>query len=627
MTGHDLRHPASLIAALLATVVSITSDAQEEYSPSLKSEYPQNVYWGDTHLHTNLSADAVFKLGPDEAYRFALGEVVTSSSGVNAQITRPLDFLVVADHGNNMGAELTRERIKTDAAFRSTTIAKLWEEAKEDLLDTDGTDTERLLNGPLWQGDKKDVAIRHPGFRQNIWDTVTSNADRYNDPGQFTAFIGYEYTPGLGAIHRVVIFKDDAVKAQEILPFTSWDSFDPEDLWSFMADYEENTGGSILAIPHNGNLTSGPLMFPLITSKNEPLTRDYNLRRSRWEPLVEATQIKGDSETHPTISPDDEFADFETWNGWAGRVNGGVIWTGRNTYMRPDNEIQFQYSRSALKLGLGEQARTGVNPFKFGMIGSSDSHTGLAAVDENNFFGKTMSAEPSSTRVLGKWAINNWEMNAAGYAAVWSKENTRESIFDAMQRKEVYASTGPRMTVRFFGGWDYTSGDAARSDLAEIGYAKGVPMGGDLAHGPKGKSPKFLIRAVKDPIGAHLDRLQVVKGWRDENGELHEQVYNVAVSDDRKINSRGKVSSVGSTVDVENASYRNSIGDPELAVVWKDPDFKSDEAAFYYVRVLEIPTPRWTAYDAKLYGLDELPQHITMTTQERAYTSPIWYTP
>jgi hypothetical protein len=261
------------------------------------------------------------------------------------------------------------------------------------------------------------------------------------------------------------------------------------------------------------------------------------------------------------------------------------------------------------------------------MIGSSDSHTGLAAVDENNFFGKTMSAEPSSTRVLGKWAINNWEMNAAGYAAVWSKENTRESIFDAMQRKEVYASTGPRMTVRFFGGWDYTSGDAARSDLAEIGYAKGVPMGGDLAHGPKGKSPKFLIRAVKDPIGAHLDRLQVVKGWRDENGELHEQVYNVAVSDDRKINSRGKVSSVGSTVDVENASYRNSIGDPELAVVWKDPDFKSDEAAFYYVRVLEIPTPRWTAYDAKLYGLDELPQHITMTTQERAYTSPIWYTP
>jgi hypothetical protein len=327
------------------------------------------------------------------------------------------------------------------------------------------------------------------------------------------------------------------------------------------------------------------------------------------------------------LSPDDEFADYETWNGWAGRENGGVMWTGNRVGMRPDRNIKHQYARSALKLGLQQQAETGANPFKFGMIGSTDSHTGLTAVDENNFWGKTMSAEPSQRRVQNPWAINNWEMSAAGYAAVWAEANTREALFSAMRRKEVYSSTGPRMTLRFFGGWDYATDDAMRPDLAGVGYAKGVPMGGDLTHGPEGKSPSFLIRAVKDPDGANLDRVQVIKGWRDEKGELHEKVYNVALSDGRKEGRSGRVKPVGNTVDVKDASYTNSIGDPELAVVWNDPDFNRDELAFYYVRVLEIPTPRWTAYDAKFYGLKDLPEEIPMVTQERAYTSPIWYTP
>jgi hypothetical protein len=289
--------------------------------------------------------------------------------------------------------------------------------------------------------------------------------------------------------------------------------------------------------------------------------------------------------------------------------------------------IKYQYVRSALQLGLQQQAKTGANPFKFGLIGSTDSHTALTAVDEDNFWGKTASAEPSAKRMLAPYSVMNWEMNAAGYAAVWAEENTREALFSAMRRKEVYSSTGPRMAVRFFGGWDYVPGDADRPDLADIGYAKGVPMGGDLTQGPPGRSPNFLIRAVKDPDGANLDRVQVIKGWHDEKGNLHENVYNVALSDGRQADATGKVGLVGSTVNVEDASYTNSIGSPELAVVWTDPDFNKDELAFYYIRVLEIPTPRWTAYDAKFYGLTDLPEHIQMVTQERAYTSPIWYAP
>jgi hypothetical protein len=600
---------AFVISLVVATVGCFAplAGAKEPYSPAMRQQYPANVYWGDTHLHTNLSGDAVFRLGPGEAYRFARGEEVTTTTGQQARLSRPLDFLVIADHGNNMGAQLTREWAKTDPEFAKTKVAELWSEAQEELLNTPGVDTNRLLKGSLWPGDRRDVAVRHPAFRQTIWERVTAGADRENTPGQFTAFIGYD------VVNRV-------------LPFTSYDSLKPEDLWKYMGTYEKETGGSVLAIPHNSNLTINPYMFALQDSYGKPLSREYGRLRSLGEPIVEATQIKGDSETHPLLSPTDEFADYETWNTWGGRVNGAATWLGYS-YKRPESMIKYQYVRSALQLGLQQQAQTGANPFKFGLIGSTDSHTALTAVDENNFWGKTVSAEPSARRTLGPYSINNWEMNAAGYAAVWAEENTREALFSAMRRKEVYSSTGPRMTVRFFGGWDYVPGDAVRPDLAGVGYAKGVPMGGDLTQGPQGKSPSFLIRAVKDPDGANLDRIQVIKGWHDRKGDLHEKVHNVALSDGRQADATGKVGSVGSTVDVEGASYTNSIGSSELAVVWTDPDFSRDELAFYYVRVLEIPTPRWTAYDAKFYGLKNLPERIQMTTQERAYTSPIWYTP
>ncbi len=633
MVGHDsatfrIHVRAITLAAVIALILGgfvMPVKAEEPYSRAVRENYPNNVYWGDTHLHTNLSGDAVFKISPNEAYRFARGEEVTSNSGQQARLSRPLDFIVIADHGNNMGAQVTRDKVRDDSSFRKTNVGKLWTQAYEDLRNA-GVSERKLKYGRFKLGKGQNINIRHPGFRQSIWERVTAGADLHNTPGRFTAFIGYEWTSSLRQVHRVVIFKDNANIVNKVLPFTSYDSRRPEDLWKYMDEYQKSTGGSVLAIPHNGNLTYGT-MFSLRDSRRRPFTKEYATARSGWEPLVEVTQIKGDSETHPILSPDDEFADFETWNGWAGRENGGIMWTGNRVGIRPDSLIKFEYIRSALKLGLRQQAETGANPFKFGMIGSTDSHTGLVAVDENNFWGKTAYAEPKASRVQGRYAIYNWEMNAAGYAAVWATENTREALFDAMRRKEVYASTGPRMIVRFFGGWDYVSDDALRPDLAGIGYAKGVPMGGDLTHGPEGKPPSFLIRAVKDPDGANLDRVQVIKGWHDKEGELHEKIYNVALSDGRKEDGSGNVRPVGSTVDVENASYTNSIGDPELAVVWKDPDFDKDELAFYYVRVLEIPTPRWTAYDAKFYGLEDLPDDIPMITQERAYTSPIWYTP
>ncbi len=617
----------AVVAVCIVAACLWPAMAQEPYSPAVAQSYPNNVYWGDTHIHTYLSADAVFKLGPDDAYRFARGEEVAGNSGQPAKLRRPLDFVVIADHGNNMGAKLELRLAANDPKFSGTEAGKLWAQALEQLENTPDMDAKKLAPATLRPSHRRGaISIRHPGYRHSVWERVTAGADRYNAPGKFTAFIGYEWTSGAGAIHRVVIFRDDADKANQVLPFTSYDSPKAEELWKFLAKYEESTGGSILAIPHNSNLTNG-LMFALQDADGRPLNKEYALTRSHWEPLLEATQIKGDSETHPFLSPDDEFADYETWSGWAGRENGGVMWTGNRVPMKPDSKLPHEYARSALKLGLQQQANTGANPFKFGMIGSTDSHTALTAADENNFWGKTAAAEPSARRIGQLYSIMNWEMNAAGYAAVWAEENTREALFDAMRRKEVYATTGPRMTVRFFGGWNYAEDDAMRSDLAGIGYAKGVPMGGDLTQAPDGASPRFLIRAVKDPDGANLDRVQVIKGWHDEDGELHELVHNVALSDGRTPDRKGKVKSVGNTVNVKDASYTNSIGDPELAVVWQDPNFNKDELAFYYVRVLEIPTPRWTAYDAKYYGLKDLPDEIPMVGQERAYTSPIWYTP
>ena len=598
------------------------------YSPYAGRNFPTRPLFGDTHLHTSFSMDAgAFgaRLGPRDAYRFAKGEEVTASSGQLAKLSRPLDFLVVADHSDNMG--FFPDLLAGKPEILADPLGRRW----YDMMQSgQGADAAVEIITAFGAGLFKGPILYTPDSAayRSAWGETIDAAEEANEPGRFTAFIGYEWTSNTGGnnLHRNVVFRDGGDLARQVVPFTTLPpgSDNPRDLWKWMAAFEEKTGGDVLAIAHNGNLSNGR-MFPMIEpGVNEPIDRDYAEARAEWERLYEATQIKGDGETHPFLSPNDEFANFERWD--KGNLD--------LTVAKTPEMLEFEYARAALKNGLKLEASLGVNPYKFGMVGSTDAHTGLAAVEEDNFFGKTSSSEPSAGRAEHPFVSNKttgltimgWETTASGYAAVWATENTRESIFDAMQRRETYATTGPRMVVRFFGGFDFAPEDANTRSPAFVGYTKGVPMGGDLGPAPEGKAPSFLVAALKDPIGANLDRYQIVKGWLDAEGEVHEQVYDVAWSGDRKPGPDGKVPAVGNTVDIANATWTNTIGAPELIAVWTDPDFDPAQRAFYYGRVLEIPTPRWTAYDAKYFGVS-MPEGATMEMQERAYTSPIWYTP
>jgi hypothetical protein len=598
--------------------------AEKHYSPYVGRNIPDRVLWGDTHLHTSFSPDAGLTgttLGPEEAFRFARGEVVTSSGGLKAQLRRPHDFLVVSDHAEYLGlADMLRAG---DPALLADPAGKRW----YDMYQAGGQQAlDATLEAVL------DIGKAKPRFKsreaqRSAWDRETAAAEKYNEPGKFTAFIGFEWTsmPNSKNLHRVVIFRDGADRARQVLPLSAFDTEDPEELWRYMAAYEQKTGGRMLALAHNGNVSAG-LMFSDKTFGGKPFDRAYAEQRMKWEPLYEVTQIKGDGETTPSLSPTDEFANFERWDT---TTLGGTIVTTKEM-------LPFNYARSALRMGLQHEARLGANPFKFGMIGSTDAHTALSAPGEENFFGKVAPNEPSPKRweeVLWKasngdpkLATYGYSMGAGGYAAVWARENTREAIFAAMQKKEVYATTGTRILVRVFAGWDFKADEVDLPDFADQGYARGVPMGGDLSAAPAGKAPTFLIRAMRDPDGANLDRIQIVKGWLDAKGETHEKVFDVALSDGRKAGPDGKVPPVGNTVDVKNATWKNTIGDPLLSAYWKDAEFNASQRAFYYVRVIEIPTPRWTAYDAKRFGVTMRPE-VPMITTERAYTSPIWYNP
>jgi len=606
-------------------VVSNKSTEKQTYSPYVDRDYPTNVYFGDTHLHTSISLDAFgdgnTTVGPNEAYRWAKGETIASDDGMPTRISRPLDFLMVADHAEYMGlvpglARKDKILLKDPAGAR---WAKMIEEGKL---------ASHVFSEFIIDVTSNKPRMENPEFEMNTWHRIIDAAEENNDPGKFTALIGFEYSPFPDGdnLHRVVIFRDDKEKASKVKPFSSFDSLNPQELWKWMQIYEDKTGGQILAIPHNGNISGGN-MFALQTLSGDPITKEYADTRMRWEPLYEVTQYKGDSETHPFLSPNDQFADFETWD----KANLAML------KPHKDEFYQYEYARSALKLGLGQDTKLGSNPFKFGMIGATDSHTGFAQAAENNFLGKYGVASPNSenkNRWKKEWPpvegtvakMSGWESQSAGYAAVWATENTREAIWDAMKRKEVYATTGPRMVVRLFGGFDFDKDDIHSHDVVDIGYSKGVPMGGDLSIAPNGKKPTFLISAIKDPDGANLDRVQIVKGWQDENGNLHETVYDVAAADDRTITNGKILKDIGSTVDLETATYKNSIGDSQLATWWIDPDFNPAVRSFYYVRVIEIPTPRWTAFDEVHFGIQMSPE-VTRVLQERAYTSPIWYTP
>jgi hypothetical protein len=595
---------------------------ETQFSPYVDRNYPTRVLWGDQHLHTEISVDAgtMCRLGQEDAYRFARGEEVTSTTGVRAKLARPLDWLVIADHAEMYG--LMPKLLSGDPTVLANKEGKRWYEAlksgdKEKMFAT-AMEIVAALSKPDPPFDTQKIV-------RNAWREYTALADKYNDPGRFSAIIGYEYTTRGGYnLHRNVLFRGDASVANQTLPFSQFDSQNPEDLWKALDKFEKRTGADVLAIPHNGNLSNG-LMFSVETNDGKPYTKELAALRAKMEPLVEVTQIKGDGESHPFLSPNDEFADYELWD--KANLDG--------TEVKKKEMLQYEYARSALKIGLQLEKKLGVNPFKFGMAGGTDAHTALSAVEENNFFGKHSGVEPDPKRwehIVIKSSLDpklttlGWQQAASGRTAVWATENTREAIFDAIARKETYATTGSRMLVRFFGGWDFAKADAMSRLPAGIGYEKGVPMGGNLHSAPAGKSPSFLVAAMKDPLSGNLDRIQVIKGWMDAQGKTYEKVYDVVWAGDRKPGADGKLPPVGNTVDVKNATWANTIGAPELITVWNDPEFNPEQHAFYYARVIEIPTPRWTAYEAKRYGV-ELPEKVPMITQERAYTSPIWYTP
>jgi hypothetical protein len=617
-----------------AAQVLVPSDAQilskaytgKVYSPYAKRDFASNVYFGDTHLHTDVSMDAgAFgdRLGPDDAYRFARGEQVNATRGGPVRLSRPLDFLVVADHSDNMGF-----------------FPDLLDGAPHVVADPTGKDWySRIRAGKgvevaleiisLFSQDKFPAALSYTPDSQaykTAWNNTVKAAEEYNEPGRFTAFIGYEWTAMVKGnnLHRVVVYRDGADKGGQVVPFTTvppQGSTEPNKLWEWMAQYERKTHGNVLAIAHNGNLSNG-MMFPLdIQGNGKPLDALYARERSKWEPLYEATQMKGDGETHPLLSPDDEFADFETWD--VGNLDLSAAKT--------DAMLAGEYAREGLKRGLQLQEKLGINPYKFGMLGSTDSHTSLSTAEEDNFFGKTAVSEPSPDRMkhafmdTAQGKFMDWQMAASGLTAVWAKENTRAALFDAMERKEVYATTGSRIAVRLFGGWNFTSADLANREPAFVGYAKGVPMGGDLPENPGAKAPSFMVFALRDAIGANLDRIQIVKGWLD-GGKTHEKVYDVAWSGERKPGPDGKLPAVGNTVNVATASWTNTIGASELGTVWADPEFNPRHRAFYYARVLEIPKPRWSTYDAFRFGVP-IPEDAPTSIQDRAYTSPIWYNP
>jgi hypothetical protein len=596
---------------------------EPDYSPFIDRHVPDQVLWGDTHLHSSYSFDAGFfgnTLTPDVAYSFARGEAVTSSTGQRLKLIRPLDFLVVADHAEYFGmADLMA---KGDPVLSEDPVTARWYKMRR------GTQEESMQ--AFYEGVESITGaknlVKNPALQRTAWDKTLTYAEQFNEPGKFSAMIGFEWSssPSGNNLHRVVMFRDGADRARQIVPFSVFDSEDPEDLWAFLQNYEDRTGGRVMAFAHNGNWGLG-LMFGLEKFNGKALDAEYATTRSRWEPVYEVTQIKGDGEAHPLLSPNDEFADFGTWD--KGDIGGRNVIT--------PEMLPGQYARGALLRGLQQAEKLGANPFKFGLIGSSDAHTSLATTREDNYFGKNPPGEPAGDRwehVFMKGekegtTYYNWETLASGLAAVWARDNTREAIWDAFKRKEVYATTGSRILVRVFAGWDFTADEVERHDFTDRGYAGGVPMGGDLKAAPKGKAPTFMIRALRDADNANLDRIQIIKGWLKKNGETEERIFDVAVSDGREIGPDGRCKTpVGNTVNVSDASYTNTIGDVLLTAYWKDPDFDRDQRAFYYVRVIEIPKPSWQAYDAKYYGI-QMSDEVPMVVQDRAYTSPIWYTP
>jgi hypothetical protein len=629
--------------------------------PSTGALAETKLLWGDTHLHTANSPDAFMAgnrtAGPDVAYRYARGEpVIHPYAGNRVQINQPLDFLAVADHAEYLGVfpEVMSGRAEQPEAGLFEKLKSFFyvESIRYFISDPrKGVETfrEMIPTNDIQPGDSRDpIATANEsgngkGFESvglvskdsaariiaSQWTRSMEVADRYNQPGSFTTLVGWEWsqTASGANLHRVVLSDTDGKTASSFSPIGADVAPYPEQLWDQLAALSASVGANFIAIPHNSNISKG-YMFSKTTVAGEPITAEYASKRSRWEPLVEATQIKGDSETHPDLAPDDEFANFERYRFYIQGIS-------------PGQAYQVQKGdtvRSALKNGIELEKDTGVNPFKLGMIGSTDAHTSLASAEEPNFWGK-MSTDSipvnkrgpaSGDYANGKTSTNGWTMSASGLAAVWSEDNSREAIIAAMKRRETYATTGPRIGVRFFGGWGYQQEDIQAADLAAVGYAGGVPMGGELASAPTGAAPRFLVAATKGALDHNLDRIQVIKLWLNNDGRAEEKIFNVAwsesVSGERALQLDGKLPAVGNSANIKTGKTANNIGAAQLSAVWIDPEFDAGQSSLYYLRVLQIPTVRHSQLDATALGVDT-PYEGPATIQERAYTSPIWYSP
>lgn len=568
----------------------------------------KNVFFGDLHIHTAYSTDA-YTMGvrglPDDAYTFAKGGTIKHPLGTAIRLKEPLDFAAVTDHSEFLG--VVRE------AVPDTMLAK--RSIRERLLE-DG----RLLNTWLFLRiapgfSLKDLQIDNIGeIVQNTWQHTVAAAERHNDPGRFTAFIGYEWSsmPNAENLHRNVIYRGN--QGPDI-PYSSLDSENPEDLWTAL-EAQRKQGLDNIAIPHNGNLSNGR-MYDTVTYLGEPITPEYAQRRMANEPISEIFQVKGSSETHPTLSPNDAFADFEIVNQMLGRDT-------------QNSKPKGSFMRDALRTGIEFAHERNYNPYQFGVIGSSDGHNASSPIEEDNYHGKLPLLDGSAAirlkqmYLLPEEAQRAERWGAAGLAAVWARENTREALFGSMRAKETYATSGTRIQVRFFAGFNLADRLLADPNWVEHAYAKGIPMGGKLTT-KTDQSPTFIVHASKDAMAANLDRIQIIKGWVDSEGKSHEKIFDVAVSPNRKPASADpQIDAVGNTVDIAIASYTNTIGSPQLSATWQDPEYTPDQHAFYYARVLEIPTPRWSTYDAKALGINA-PEPTSI--QERAVTSAIWLAP
>jgi hypothetical protein len=575
----------------------------------------RNAYFGNVHVHTGWSFDAFTngsKTTPSDAYAWAQGREITNSGvGGKIQIQTPLDFYMVSDHAEYMG--VFNQMANPESPLSKTELAK-------GVTSSDPNTRLQTFAGILrdMSAGKSDPILSDPALARSVWGEIVKAADANYRPGKFTTFAGFEWTsnPKKRNLHRVVVFRDTAHLPDLVL--SALDSDDPETLWNWMDDLRAK-GSTLLAIPHNGNASDGR-MFELVKFDGKPLDAAYNKTRATHEPLYEITQIKGTSETHPSLSRTDEFANFEQWD-----------YTLSADAERPTHR-KGSFARQALLDGMSEQAKGNGNPFKYGFIGDSDTHNAAGNNEEFNYTGKFTFENDPHHRMNGMegqppgQVQQIREFSSGGLAGVWAEENTRESIFDAMRRKETFGTSGPMMKVRFFGGWDFSATDLQGTGFVKAGYARGVPMGGDLK-APTAKAPTFIVMAAKDPKSGNLDRIQIIKGWLDAAGVQHEKIYDVAWSGDRKPDPKsGKLPAVGNTVDATKADYTNTIGAAELSAAWTDPAFDPARHAFYYARVIEIPTPRWSTRDAVALGIP-VPKGLPVSIQERAWSSPIWYTP